>query len=287
MTDLRISIQKLAARYKPIETDGLTLYPVHVAEYETFSIAKPALEVMQQSFPVALMRVPLLSALYQMDYEAVLNGQPATGLFSRTLLMLALSLRLGIGLGIEERMGLFEVIIDRENPAKLTRLRFTDADGRTSKEITPALYAKLRPIIAAQNGVKIESDKANPAIVKARHDKASAGALNLDADIETWISAVSTLSGATEEEIDEWPILKFQRRSDSLIRVMNYIICGIGEAGGMVSYPKGNPTPHPFFARLDDGSGVLTPMGGAAGGSDQQSALPQAAEAIRDFSKAF
>lgn len=282
MEELPISIYKLAARYKEIEVDGLKLYPILVSSYTDFIIARAGIEVMHQSLPVAFLRMPLLSALYAMDFEAVSNGKPATGLFSRALLALALSLRLGEGLTIEERMGLFEVAVDRENPAKLMRLRFSDVDG-VEHEIVPAQYAKIRQIIAAQNGVHLESDMANPDIVKAAQDKASASAMQLDANIEDWISAISTLTGVEEEEIDDWPILKLQRRSDAIRRVLDFIVCGVGEVNG-TTWKGGNPTPHPFFARASNGNGVLTAMGGSADGT-QQSAPPPAATAIREITK--
>ena len=216
-----------------------------------------------------------------MDFEAVSNGKPATGLFSRAILALALSLRLGEGLTIEERMGLFEIAVDRENPAKLMRLRFTDGDGE-KHEIVPAQYAKLRQIIAAQNGVHLESDTANPDIVKAAQDKASAATTELDANIEDWISAISALTGVSEEEIDNWPILKLQRRSDAIRRVLDFLVCGFGEVNG-TTWKGGNPTPHPFFARARNGNGVLTAMGGSADG--KQPAPPPAATAIREITK--
>lgn len=281
MSELPMSIYKAAARYKPIETDGLTLYPVLVREYEHFLMARPALEVMHQSLPVAMMRMPLLSALYQIDYEAVLNGKPHTGLFSRALLALALALRLGEGQETDKRVNAFQVAVDRENPAKLMCLRFTDTDGK-KHEIFPVAYANLRQIIAAQNGVILESDMANPDLVQAEKDIASASELKLNANIEDWISAVSALTGATEEEIDEWPILKFQRRSDSYQRILSYIVCGVGECSG-ASWKGGNPVPHPFFAKRKDGSGVLSALGGSADG--KQPAPPPAATAIREFTQ--
>ena len=276
MSELPMSINKAAARYQPIETDGLKLYPVLVREYEHFLIARPALEILHQSLPVAMMRVPLLSALYQMDYEAVLKGQPALGLFSRAILLLALAMRLGEGKEIEERTRQFQIMVDPKSPATLQRLRFTDENGE-EKEITPAQFAKLRQIIALQNGVKLASDMANPDLVKAEKDIASAGDMKLDANIEDWISAVSALTGVSEEEIDEWPILKFQKRSDTFQRILAYLVCGIGECSG-ATWKGGNPNPHPFFARLKDGSGVLTALGGEKKPS-------QAAIAIRDFTK--
>ena len=282
MNELPIAIQRAAANYEPIEAGGHTMYPILVREYIDFSIARAALEVMHQSLPVALMRMPLLSALYAMDYEAVLHGEPAPGLFSRALLMLALSLRLGEGLTTEERIGMFQVAVDRANPAKLMRLAYVSRDG-AARQIEPAQYAELRKIIAAQNGVKLESDTANPDIVKAQRDKASAGAANLDANIDDWKSAIAALTGTEESEIDQWPILKLHRRSESFSRILSYIVCGIGEVSG-TTWKGGNPTPHPFFARADNGNGVLTEMGGTADGS-QQSAPPKAATAIREITK--
>lgn len=279
MNELPMHIQKAAARYKSIECDGLTLYPVLVREYDAFLMARPAIEVMHQSLPVALLRVPLLSALYQMDYEAALSGQPMTGLFSRALLALTLSLRLGEGMEQDKRVGLFSIIVDPNDPAKLKRLRFFDESGET-KEISPVQFAKLRQIIAAQNGVKIESDKANPDIVRAGKIMHSAGNVALDANAEDWISAISALSGSSEEEIDEWPILKFQRRSESYQRILSYVICGIGECSG-TTWKDGNPTPHPFFARLKNGNGVLSEMGGSADGTSP--APPEPAKELRDI----
>ena len=275
-----MSIQKACARYKPIETHGLTLYPIKVLNYTEFLIAKAAIEVMHQSLPVAMMRVPLLSALYQMDYEAILNDEPPSGLFSRSLLALALSLRLGEGESVETRMRMFEVAIDRENPAKLLRLRFIDGNGN-EQEITPAAYSELRKIIAAQNGVKLESDLANPNLVQAEKDMQSA-AMTLDPNIDDLICAVSSLSGVEESEIDEWPILKLNKRAESYRRILDYIVCGVGEASG-TTWKEGNPTPHPFFAKLRNGSGVLPAMGGRADGETPQP--PQAATAIREITK--
>ena len=252
MTTLPMHILKSAARYKTIEADGLHLYPIVVKDYDEFLIARPALEVMHQSLPVAMLRVPLLSALYQMDYDAIMSGTQPSGLFSRALLALALALRLGDGESIEERLKLFQVAVDRENPSKLTRLRFITEQGEY-REINPVSYALLRQIIAVQNGVEIESDQANPAIVKAKKDMEEANSIALDINVDSLINAVSTLSNLDESEIDEWPILKLQKRAEAYRRILDYMVCGFGEVNG-TSWKGGNPTPHPFFARSKGGS---------------------------------
>ncbi len=281
MEDLPINIKKRIARYKEISVYGLTLYPVRVKYYDEFLIGRAALEVMHQSLKANYLRVPLLSALYAIDFQAAMQGETPTGLFSRSLVCLALALRLAEGGTIEQMVRQFEIAVDPNDSARLLRLRFTGADGQ-EHSITPAQFADLRKIIAAQNGVRLESDKANPDIVKAEKDMASAGGIDLDVNLEDWISAVSSLSGASEDEIDDWPILKFQRRSQSFQRILDYLICGIGECGGMVSWPKGNPHPHPFFDRVTD-SGVLRSLGGSA--DDPPSVPPQAGAALRDMTK--
>ena len=279
--ELPMQIQKAVSRYEPIKESGLTLWPVLVKEYDLLLIAKPAIDVMQQSLPVALMRIPLLSALYRMDYDAVSFGKEPPGLFSRALLALALSLRLGTGMEPDERVRIFQVAVEREKPENLARLLFTDADGK-EKEIRPAQYQRLRQIIAAQNGIKLESDLANPDIVKAQNDMASSNGIRLNASPEDLISAIAALSGADETEIDEWPVLKLERRSTSYRRIIDYIVHGVGELSG-ASWKNGNPTPHPFFERMNDGGGVLSLIGDTANGA--KTVLPEQARVIADQSK--
>ena len=281
MDELPMHIQKAVSRYQPVETGGLTLYPIVVKDYDTFLISRSALEVMHQSLPVAMMRLPLLAALYQMDFTAVTRGKPATGLFARTLAILALAMRLGEGKTFEDLVGLFQVVVNPSSPESLQFIRFTDNNGE-QKIITPAQYASLRKIIAAQNGVRLESDTANPDIVRAEKLKATSDKLSLDINIEDWITAVSTVTGAPEAEIDDWPILRFQRKSDSIQRLLNFVICGIGECSG-TTWKNGNPCPHPFFNKQTSGSGILTAIGGTD--ADQKQSAPPAAAAaeIQNF----
>ena len=269
MNDLPILIQKSIRRYEPVTVDGLTLWPVKVREYDDFLMARVALEVLHQSLPVRFLRMPLLSALYAMDYEARVSGEPMTGLFSVALLGLALSLRLGEGEAPEERMGRFRIAVDRNDPSKLLRLRFIDADG-AEKEIEPRRYGELRRIIAAQNGVKLESDRADPDLVQAEKDLADMNGISLDATVEDLISGVAALAGVDEAEIEDWPILKLQRRQTSYQRTLDYLICGIGQMSG-TTWKGGNPHPSPFFDRLDeDGFGAHMALGDFAGGAGER-----------------
>lgn len=261
MNDLPLSIHKSIQKYEPVTYEGLTLYPILVKNFDYLTIGRPALEVLHQSLPVRLMKMPLLSALYCLDHEAVMSGKTPVGLFPRALLVLALSLRLGEGLDPEGRVGLISAKVDRSDPARLLGLQFTDNDGK-EHFIKPPQYRELRQIIAAQNGVHLESDEANPQIVQALKNAAS-GNIQLDASVDALISAVAALSGTEEADIDEWPILKLTKRSETYRRILEYIVCGVQEGGG-ATWKNGNPVPHPFFEKLDNGSGLFTPLGGGS-----------------------
>lgn len=279
MNELPFVIEQAVRRYEKIETDGLILWPVRVKEYNEFLMARPALEIMHQSLPVAMMRIPLLSALYKMDYEAAISGKPPTGLFSRALLALALSLRLGEGQEAEERLKRFRVAVERGKPETLLRVCWTDGRGE-EQSITPARFQNLRRIIAAQNGVKVESDKANPNIVQAQKDLGTNG-VQLDANVYDLVSAVSALSGAGEAEIDEWPIMRLEAASRSWRRILDYLICGFGEVNG-TTWKNGNPTPHPFFGRARDGGGAMRVLDSGAGQT-----VPETVQKMIDQGKQF
>ena len=265
MTELPLHIQRAARRYEAITVDGLTLYPVRVAEYDEFLMARPALEVLQQSFPVALMSMPLLSACYRMDLDEIAAGRPSAGLFSRALLGLALSLRLGEGESVEKRVRAFRVVVDREDARKLRELRFT-LNGEELCRITPVQYRELRQIMALQNGVKLESDHADPELVRAEKEIAAQSAARLDTGVEHLISSVAALTGAEETEIDDWPILKLQNRADALKRAMDYTICGVAQLQG-TKWKGGNPSPHPFFERIPETRAGISDLESFAGGA--------------------
>ena len=55
MQDLSPEMAKAVRRFEPIETEGLTLYPICVKDIDRFTVARPAIEFMQQSLPVALL----------------------------------------------------------------------------------------------------------------------------------------------------------------------------------------------------------------------------------------
>lgn len=265
MKELPLQIQKSARRYEAIQVDGLTLYPIKVREYGEFSRARPAIEALQQSFPVRFMTMPLLQAYYQMDYEAAANGEAMTGLFSCAILTLVLALRLCEDAPMEERMRQIRIEPMPGNPAQLKQLSMW-LGGEELVTVKPAQFAALRQIIAAQNGVKLYGDDANPDLVRAEQEIRAKSAEGLEGDIEDEIGFVAALSHCDESEIDEWPILKLQNRSGALRRVIDYAVCGINEGAGC-TWKGGNPVPHPWLRKKAYGGGLVSAsdfLGGAA-----------------------
>ncbi len=255
--------RRLVRRYQPIEADGLTLYPVTVAEYESYLVARPAIECMQQALPAGCISLPLLAALYRIDYTSLKEGKAANGMFVRSLLALALSLRLGEGEPPEERVKRFTIVCDPDDPSRLRSVRFQTGGGEA--EVTAVQYQRLRPIIAAQNGAQIWPDDANPELVEAEREIAGARAPKLDMRLEGLIASVAVLCGAEEEEIEAWPILKLQNRQQACRRAMDYLICGIAETQG-TKWKGGNPNPSPWFEKIRAESSSLMPLESFAGG---------------------
>lgn len=267
--------KKAVGRCEPIETDGLTLYPIEMEEYEEFTSARPAIEVMQQTFPAKYAVMPLLSAFYAMDFDAIMDGQPPIGWLQHALLFFALALRLGRGEEPQERLRHFKLEIEPDDQRKLKRVVFSGKDGN-EHSITPILFSKLRPVLAAQNGIELVSESENPELIEAERDLAAAKAPHLKLDIYDAVATVSLWSHCDETEINGWPILKFERRRRALQRSLDYTICAINEGAGC-TYKGGNPVPSLFFDREKMDSSALMPLSNFAGGQGEKAVYQQMA----------
>ena len=255
MYEIPSHIKMAIDRYDPIEISGLTLYPVRVREHRELAAATPAITFMQQTLPVDLMRVPLLTAYYRMAMQAVASQNDGCDLFYRAALFLALAMRLGEGQDIEKRVRRLVPVIDRENPSKLKCLRFI-VNGEEIQEITPALFQRIRPILAAQNGIELISEDANPELVEAERDILAGSGPRLRMEMADEIAFVASLDHTEERDIYEWPVLKLKRREKTFSHILDYLICGIAEAQG-TKWKEGNPFPHPFYDKIKTTSAAL------------------------------
>lgn len=267
--ELSQAIKRACRRYEGVEAEGLTLYPILVEEIELFEIARPSIDIVQQSLPVAYAAMPLLAAYYEMEYRAQENGEAHIGLLANALLMLVLSLRLGKGLPIEERMARLRLSVDREYPERLKSVNFTQ-NGEEMCSITPVQFQRLREIIAAQNGIELVSEDANPELVQAERDLAEMNGAALKGGIAERIGTIAALCHAEEGEIDEWPILKLQSREKAWRRITGYLICGVAEAQG-TKWRGGNPYPSLFYEKADVGTSAVRPVESVTQGMEQRS----------------
>lgn len=265
--ELPANILRQIHRYQPVETDGVLLYPVTVDEYEQFNLARPAIEFVQQSLPVAYVSQPLLQAYYAIDIESIVDEKLPSGLFSRAVLFLALVLRIGVGESTERRLRRFRIRTSPNDVKRLAALTFT-IDGEEYYDITPVKFQRWLPILAAQNGIELHADTDNPELLRTEALLQSKNAPELEVNVESLVSGVAALTGADEADMYEWPILKLHQRQQALKRTMDYMICGIGEAQG-TTWKHGNPVPHPWFAKVENRSVAAIPISEFAGGAAQ------------------
>lgn len=259
------SVKRACRRYEEIEAEGLTLYPILVEEMETFELARPGIDIVQQSLPVAYAAMPLLAAYYKMEYDAMERGEEPVGLFSRAILMLALSLRLGKGQTTETRLRGFRCKVDAKDQSRLTAVEFV-LNGEETWHVTPAQFQYLREIIAAQNGIELTPPEANPELVEAQRELAALnGGAKLSGNLRERIATVAALEHAEETEIESWPILKLQTKTRTWQRIFGYMTCTIAEASG-TQWKRGNPYPSLFFDRVDEGNTGLRPVEDATRG---------------------
>lgn len=265
MNGLSYSMVRAINRYEPIEAETLTLYPIRVDSFDEFMMARPAIEFLQQSLPVTLISKPLLQAFYQMDFDAAEKGEQGTGLFFRSILFLLLALRAGEGLCPEDRLGLVYLLTDEKNQKKLRSIRI-QLETDSFADITPVQFQRLRPILAAQNGIELVSENANPELVQAEKDLAEMKAPKLKYALESVKASISLISGVSDTEMDDWPILRFNRQKDAVTRMLGYLNCGMAEAQG-AKWQHGNPFPSPLYDREIDYCGGVIDMASFAGGA--------------------
>ena len=235
--ELSRNIKRAADRYEPVETAGLTLWPIRVCEQEEFERARPAIDVIQQALPVRYAVMPLLTAYWVMDLESMERGE---------------------GRSLSDRIRLFHVKLSPENTMDLKGICFT-WNGEEEITITPVQFQRLRAILAYQNGIELTDEDANPDLLEAEAELARRNGPKLRRDPAGLLSSIALFTGCEETEIDEWPLLKLKRRQEAIQRAADYLICGISEGNG-VKWKGGNPVPHLFYDREREDAGAATPL---------------------------
>lgn len=260
MNDIPLKYKDAVRFYQDIDFEGITLHPIKVRNYRDFQNARPAIEFLQQSLPVRLLSIPLLSAYYKLDIEAMENGEPSPGLFAGTLQFLVLSLDYKPEISdISERVENLArgIYVEASDHTKIAAISF-EQNGE-EKRITPSLFQRMRPVLAAQNGIELESDDANPELVEADRDLASVRSEGIDFDVSHLISFVSVWSGEKEGEILNWPVLKLINHGNVIERTFSFLLYGFGAMNG-AQFKGGNPVPSPIYPKDRNGSEALIAM---------------------------
>lgn len=278
LNELPAEIRGKANRYEAVAVNGFLLHPIRVRDYLPFLQARPAIEFMQQRMKFPLVSMPLLSAYYKLDFDLLAQGQPISGLLSKAMLFLALALRLSPDDETPDLAKLFEIRAEKARPDALVSL-CCKINGE-AREITPADFEAMRPVLAAQNGLTIQPRDANPELVDCEAEMAELNAAKLDLDPAHMVSAVAALTGRDEDEICDWAILKLHRRAESFKRMLDYVVYGISEASGLVKFTKGNPAPNPFFPRKKEGTAALSALNTFGGGAVERAVQNPGAKTI-------
>lgn len=262
--EIPFEYQEAINTYEPIIFEGIRLFPLEVREYEQFLIARPAISFVQQSLPVRYLSMPLLSAYYAMEFSNQEEGRESDGMFARALLFLALSMRLYQGQTVKQKVQEMakRILVAKDNPSVLKGI-VVEQGGKEHK-ITPILFQRMRQILAEQNGIKLESEDANPELLEAERDIAEANGHKLDYSISSLVTAVATFDKCEERDVYGWPILKLERRRQAYERLFDYFIFGIAAASG-TRFKGGNPVPSAFFDRAEKESTALVDMSSVVG----------------------
>ena len=230
---------------QPIEAYGLTLYPITMSDYDEFLLCKDAFAIMQGSLPAKYLSTDFLSALFALSLdEAHDDTKPElrTAAFQRVIRLLYMALRSTD----EEIQSIARDIAYKqinENTIAIDHIVIYQ-NGNTT-EITPSLFsAKIRPLIAFQNGIQLPDEDTNPDLIKLHnkmheHDQP----VKLIIDPDESIASVAYLSSCSVADLMDWTVRDYELRIHAIDRDKRYMLCGAAEMSGFASFKNGNPAP--------------------------------------------
>lgn len=237
---------------EPVEVDGLTLYPIYMRDYRRFEAAKPALLVRQGSLPVKYAVLRYLSALFEMDKDAYDETGQALGFINGIVTILALALRLPVDVTVKQTQ--IKVSDDDRQALVCLETRIGDALYR----VTPALFDKLRPIIAAQNGLELPDETENVDLVEAENDIAARNVQSVEENIETLLASVARDQRCRRADLLEYTIREFNGLKAAIERDKMFMLYQTAELSGNVKFTKGNPCPSWCYDRKEKASSLIS-----------------------------
>jgi hypothetical protein len=243
-------------RGEPIEICGLTLYPLTMENYEEFYALQHTLNVRLSALPVQYMQYDYLNALWHMDCDRQKSesGEKSVSMVSGLFHLFLLALRISPE-NIKNSLS-----FSQTNDGSIDSLLVCQNDTILSIRSVD-FSSKIRPVMAAQNGVELPDESANVDLIQAGVEKKAFhanGSDDISFDIAKLISSVAYQSHVREKEIYSWTIREFTNRKDAIDRDKCYTIYATAEMSGFVKFKKGNPFPSWCFDKKQDPTGAMS-----------------------------
>lgn len=257
-----LDLQRAARSNEPIRFKKLFVYPLTVKDYELLWNCESALTIRLSSLPAIYAIKSYAEALF----EIAINGENVisnTGDvvarkddWYRFILLLCASLHIPS----EAVKSSIRFNVDSNN-----HKRFTSMSVRQfaeNQEIVESLNSsdieQLRYIISTLNGKKLPDESENAELAEAEADIRTAEGSKLKVNLDSLLATVARDQRCRIRDMYEWTIYEFELIRAAIERERRFMVYGIGEAGGMVKFPKGNPFPSLFFDRPAEVSAVIS-----------------------------
>ena len=237
---------------EPIKIDGLMLYPIQVRQYRQFEAARSSLLVRQGSLPVEYAIMNYLSALYAMDYDAAKETGHALGFISGAMTMLALAMRFPA----DALLRGMQIHVSEQDERELVSILLRA--GENMVNVTPVLFDRLRPIIAAQNGLELPDEAENIDLVEADRDIAAKNGEDINVDFRTLKAAIARDQHCRQADLMDYTIREFMDLRAAIERDKMFTICKTAEYANGVKFPKGNPYPSWCYDRGGKQSSMIS-----------------------------
>lgn len=239
-----------------IEKCGLYFYPIEMSDYEMFLFCKDAITLRMGTLPVKYLAMDFMTALLNFEIDSIRQKGENAGLFDRVMRFLHLSLRIGY----DAKTAADELVLAKEGDGvKIDKIALMQ--NGVKRDISPlAFSSKIRPLIAAQNGLELPNENDNIELVRAAEMKKELGesGVKLKSSADDLIASVAFQSRVREKDVLLWTVREFEARRRAIERDKRFMLCGVANMSGMVSFENGNPAPSWCLDALDDELGTMT-----------------------------
>lgn len=255
-------IHRAARTGKPIQYGQLLVYPMTVADYETLWNCESALTIRLSALPVTYAIKPYAEALFDIALRGenvYSNGGDVVAKpddWYRFVNLLCMSLHIPVN-AIKNMM---QIRVDNAQNNRLTSIvvRQIVDDQDIVQSLSVQDLGNMRTIIAGLNGRKLPDESENAELAQAEQDIASSSGAKLDVNLDSLLASVARDQRKRIKDLDDWTIYEFELCRAAIERERRFTVYGIGEAGGMVKFPNGNPFPSIFYDKPSEVSAVVS-----------------------------